>query len=74
LPNSADGKLYIRFGVALAANSYTASFLIDRPIYYHNGTKICEYDQEANEIIYKRPSSGTYVLKSVDGALSWVAE
>lgn len=74
MPNSADGKLYIMFGYALAAAGYTASFLAQRPIYYHNGTKICEYDQEANEIIYKRPSSGTYVLKSVDGVLSWVTE
>jgi hypothetical protein len=58
----------------LSADNSTFTLIAEKPVYYHNGTKICEYDQEASEIIYKRPSSGTYVLKSVDGVLSWVAE
>ena len=43
LPTTNDGKLYIRLGIVLTAASYTMSFLNDRPIYYYNGTKLCEY-------------------------------
>lgn len=43
LPSSNDGKLYIRLGIVLTAASYTISFFSDRPIFYHNGTKLCEY-------------------------------
>lgn len=74
LPNTNDWKLYIKIWASLSADNSTFTLIAEKPVYYHNGTKICEYDQEANEIIYKRPSSGTYVLKSVDGVLSWVAE
>lgn len=41
LPTTNDWKLYIRIWLCLAANWYTTSFLIDRPIfYYDNGIKI----------------------------------
>lgn len=43
LPSTNDGKLYIRLGLVLAASGYTMSFFEDRPVFYHNGTKICEY-------------------------------
>lgn len=44
LPNTKDGKLYIRLGLALADNGYTMSFFADRPIFYHDGTSIREYN------------------------------
>lgn len=41
LPTTKDWKLYIRIWLCLAANWYTASFLVDRPIfYYDNGIKV----------------------------------
>ena len=49
LPSSNDGKLYIRIGHTLKTTSnnvdyfYTMAFYSDRPIFYHNGTKLCEY-------------------------------
>jgi hypothetical protein len=49
LPSTNDGKLYIRIGVALTTTDSTASFLDDRPIFYHNGTKICEYKVADNK-------------------------
>ena len=49
LPTTNDGKLYIRLGLALAAAGYTMSFFEDRPIFYHNGTKICEYKLADNK-------------------------
>ena len=49
LPTTNDGKLYIRLGLALAAAGYTMSFFEDRPIFYHDGTKICEYIQADNK-------------------------
>jgi hypothetical protein len=49
LPSTNDGKLYIRIGVALDDEDATASFLDDRPIFYHNGTKICEYKVADNK-------------------------
>lgn len=36
LPTTNDWKLYIRIWLCLAANWYTASLLIDRPIYYYD--------------------------------------
>lgn len=49
LPTTNDGKLYIRLGLALAAAGYTMSFFENRPIFYHNGTKICEYKLADNK-------------------------
>ena len=43
LPSTNDGKLYIRLGIALTTTDATMSFFDFRPVYYHNGTKICEY-------------------------------
>ena len=43
LPSTNDGKLYIRLGLVLTTDSYTMSFFDDRPIFYHDGTKLCEY-------------------------------
>lgn len=43
LPSTNDGKLYIRIGLVLSASSYNITFFSDRPIFYHNGTKLCEY-------------------------------
>ena len=64
LPSTNDGKVYIRIGIALAANGYTCSFFEDRPIFYHNGTKICEYkvaDNKQDLLV-----SGTNI-KTIDG-------
>ena len=49
LPNSNDGKLYIRLGIVITANSYNCSLLDDRPIFYHDGTKLCEYKVADNK-------------------------
>ena len=49
LPNSNDGKLYIRLGIVITANSYSCSFLEDRPVFYHDGTKLCEYKVADNK-------------------------
>lgn len=49
LPTSNDGKLYIRLGIALTTTDATMSFFEDRPIFYHNGTKICEYKVADNK-------------------------
>lgn len=43
LPTENDGKLYIFIGIVLTANSYNASFLMERPILYHDGNGIREY-------------------------------
>lgn len=73
LPSTADWKVYMRIGIVLASGWYTCSFLDNRPIFYHNWTKICEYNAEANEIIYKRPRTWNYTLQSLDWVLTWVA-
>lgn len=44
LPNTNDGKLYIRLGLVLVEEGYTMSFFADRPIFYHDGTTIREYN------------------------------
>ena len=49
LPNSNDGKLYIRLGIVITANSYNCSFFEDRPVFYHDGTKLCEYKVADNK-------------------------
>lgn len=43
LPNSADGKLYIRLGPASSGTSDTVVLLEDRPIFYHDGVEVKEY-------------------------------
>ena len=43
LPNSADGKLYIRLGPVSSSTSDTVALLEDRPIFYHDGIGIKEY-------------------------------
>lgn len=52
LPSTNDWKLYIRIWICLAANWYTASLLIDRPIfYYDNWLKIYqEADNKQDKI------------------------
>ena len=49
LPSTNDGKVYIRLGYALTASSYTMSLLEYHPIFYHDGTKICEYKKADNK-------------------------
>lgn len=49
LPTTNDGKLYIRLGLALAAAGYTMSFFSNRPIFYHDGTGIKEYNVADNK-------------------------
>lgn len=49
LPNTNDGKLYIRLGIALTTTDSTMSFFEDRPIYYHDGTGIKEYKVADNK-------------------------
>lgn len=54
LPNTNDGKLYIRIGVALNDEDSTATFLDDRPVFYHDGTSIREYvtaDNKQNTLV-----------------------
>lgn len=43
LPNSADGKLYIRLGPASSSTGDTVALLEDRPIFYHDGNDVKEY-------------------------------
>ena len=43
LPNSADGKLYIRLGPASSSTGDTVALLEDRPIFYHDGNGVKEY-------------------------------
>lgn len=48
LPTTNDGKLYIRLGLSLsnsagAEYTYCISFFDNRPIFYHDGEKICQY-------------------------------
>lgn len=49
LPSTNDGKLYIRLGLALTSTDATMSFFSDRPIFYHDGAKICEYKVADNK-------------------------
>ena len=48
LPNSADGKLYIRLGPASSSTGDTVALLEDRPIFYHDGNGIKEYHPGGN--------------------------
>ena len=41
LPNTNDGKLYIRLGIFLS--DAKSSMLTKHPVFYHNGNRICEY-------------------------------
>ena len=43
LPSTNDGKYYVYIGIAYG--SYTIHMEIEKPIYYHNGTKIVKYIQ-----------------------------
>ena len=43
LPNTNDGKYYVRLGLALSATSYTISLFYNHPVFYHDGEKLCEY-------------------------------
>ena len=49
LPTTNDGKLYIRLGLVLENNTTdhlpttNISFFDERPIFYHDGEKICQY-------------------------------
>lgn len=43
LPSTNDGKYYVYIGIAYG--SYTVHMEIEKPIYYHNGTKIVKYIQ-----------------------------
>lgn len=49
LPNTNDGKLYIRLGTVTTSNTSQIAFLEDRPIFYHNGVGIKEYVQADNK-------------------------
>ena len=73
LPSTNDGKLYIRLGLALAAAGYTMSFFENRPIFYHNGTKICEYkvaDNKQDNLPSQSGNSGKFL--TTDGTtMSW---
>ncbi len=64
LPTTNDDKLYIQIGIALTTTDSTISFFEDRPIYYHDGAKICEYkvaDNKQDKLV-----SGTNI-KTVNG-------
>ena len=79
LPSTNDGKLYIQIGVVLTDGSYTASFLLDRPIFYHDGTGIREYTvatgkQDDLTLAAGYDATKTQVLKHVNGSLLWVDE
>lgn len=67
LPTTKDGKLYIRLGLALAAAGYTMSFFEDRPIFYHDGTKICEYKIADNKQDKLVGSGAGQNIKTVNG-------
>lgn len=43
LPDTNDGKYYVRLGLALSATSYTISLFYNHPVFYHDGEKLCEY-------------------------------
>ena len=49
LPTTNDGKLYIQLGIALKDDNSTISFFDHRPVFYHDGTKICEYKVADNK-------------------------
>ena len=49
LPTTNDGKLYIRLGFVLSDYGYQISFFDDRPVFYHNGVKLCEYKVADNK-------------------------
>ena len=48
LPNTNDGKLYIRLGPASSSTSDTVALLEDRPIFYHDGNGVKEYHPGGN--------------------------
>ncbi len=65
LPNTNDGKLYIRLGIALTTTDSTMSFFDDRPIFYHDGTKICEYKgilSELKDTNISNPTNGQVLM------------
>lgn len=43
LPTSKDGKLYIRVGKVVTTGSYTVTLVLDRLIFYHDGTQVRIY-------------------------------
>ena len=49
LPTTNDGKLYIRLGHVLTADVSKISFYDERPIFYHDGVKLCEYNVADNK-------------------------
>ena len=49
LPTTNDGKLYIYIGTTINTIDSKISFEVYKPIYYHNGTKICEYKVADNK-------------------------
>ena len=79
LPSTNDGKLYIRLGLALAASGYTMSFFEDRPIFYHDGTRIKEYkvadnkqDKLTAQTAYTSKGTSTKVPQITTNALGQV--
>ena len=49
LPTTNDGKLYIYIGTTINTSDSKISFEVYKPIYYHNGAKICEYKVSDNK-------------------------
>ena len=47
LPTTNDGKLYIRIGHV--TGTYNSSFYEDRPVFFHDGNKLCEYKVADNK-------------------------
>lgn len=47
LPTTNDGKLYIRIGHV--TGTYNSSFYEDRPVFFHDGNKLCEYKAADNK-------------------------
>jgi hypothetical protein len=43
LPNTNDGKLYMRVGLYVNTYAYTCSLLTKHPVFYHDGTGIKQY-------------------------------
>lgn len=49
LPTTNDGKLYIYIGTTINTSDSKISFEVYKPIYYHDGAKICEYKVSDNK-------------------------
>lgn len=73
LPTTNDGKYYIRVGYVLTTDSYSCSLLVEHPIFYYNGTKICEYivaDNKQDTIGYTPANDSSVVHLTSDETIA----